>query len=1280
MGGRALSLCCMFLALAILTAAGPGCKKEGDVLLLVGNQAPEIADVADQSATEGSPFVLDFSSYVTDDKDDVADLSFLVVSGGGSFTDTTYLNTFFTPGTAIVRFMVMDTEGLGAVSSFNVIVNPMANNPPVVGAMGPYAATLGYAFVLDVAGSVTDDNDDPENLTYEVTSGEGLFIGHLYTATYDSTGLHTIGFTVTDSGSQSATGTFGVDVSEPVPINEPPVIQNIPTRDSTMLEMFSYDLSPYVSDARTPTTGLTFGVTSGEGSFSGTTYSNTFDSTGLRTVTFIVMDDEGMSSAGSFDVNINDYANTPPDVSASIPDQTASLNVTFVFDLEPYVSDAQDGIDSLTFSTTSGGSFAGPVYVNTFTTDATHIIDFNVVDSRGGSSTGTFNVIVYSPPGAEFSCSPTEGLAPLSVSFFDKSVGDVTSWEWDIDNDGTADYTTQIAAHVYTNPGTYTVTLTVHGLGGTDIEKKLDCITVIDPAPVGDFEADTTYGVAPLTVNFADTSTGYITKWEWDFDNDGSYDLVYGTHMPEAQWIYSTPGVYSVALRVTGPSTSDVMTKTDYITVVWAPLSTVYVGTTGNDVNGTGAPDDPYLTIQRAIDLVSNSCTVVVHDGVHSGVGNRDIDFKGKAIMVTSSGGFASCTIDCLSAGRGFHFHNAEDSSSVLQGFTITNGDAATGGGIYCESASPVITDCFIVGCSATTDGGAVCCDNSSAHITACLIDSCDTTNNGGGICCKNNSDVVIDNSTVVNDCVASGDGGAIACDSSALDVQDCEITQNAAFNNGGGIYLNNSTAVVFNCLLDNDSASGNGGGLYCRDSGSNVTLDTLTITNCSAGDDGGGVMCYDGVDFGMMLCDLAFCFAGRNGGGIGCFSSAPTIISSFVDYCTSLGSEADRGGGGIYCVWANASIVDVTVSNCRSESLGGGIYCDLSIPLIEACDILDNDSISHGGGIAITGSGSNADISTCLIADNTSAADGGGAYCQDCAPQFGGCDIAGNWADDQGGGVYCSNAPAEFIMCDIRDNGAPIEGAGVKLDASNAQVIWCTIRGNGDPSYGPFAGGGLRCIASVPLIAYCTVSDNWALLGGGMSIQYTTGGTPPIIELVNSLICNNTGDIEGGGIHLLDQSYVQLLNCTIANNLANGGGGGGLVVSAYPVEAYNTIMWGNLSTAGIGHQAFIVSLILAFNCNVPSIAEPDFTPALFIPASLVVFDPPPFAFPGSPGVAGGGDYHLIAPTGPTGAVDTGDVTFLDAPYTPWFLTEDLDHMPRVVGPSVDMGCYEMQP
>jgi PKD repeat protein len=176
----------------------------------------------------------------------------------------------------------------------------------------------------------------------------------------------------------------------------------------------------------------------------------------------------------------------------------------------------------------------------------------------------------YAPPTADFAASPTRVPVNTAIQFTDLSLGTISSWAWDFDNNGSTDSTEQNPSYTYSTSGTYTVALTVTGPGGTDGETKIDYIYVSD-GPIADFTATPLSGDGPLTVDFTDQSLGTVTGWEWDFDYDGSTFTTDST-LQNPQHTYLTAGDYTVALRVTGPSPpSDTKDIAGYIHVKEVP-------------------------------------------------------------------------------------------------------------------------------------------------------------------------------------------------------------------------------------------------------------------------------------------------------------------------------------------------------------------------------------------------------------------------------------------------------------------------------------------------------------------------------------------------------------------------------------------------------------------------------------------------------------------------------------------------------------------------------------
>jgi|GEM_PF-2320159 len=163
------------------------------------------------------------------------------------------------------------------------------------------------------------------------------------------------------------------------------------------------------------------------------------------------------------------------------------------------------------------------------------------------------------PPVAEFSGAPTSGVEPLEVQFIDLSMGEITSWWWNFGDGGAS--TEQNPSHIYEGAGYFTVSLTVSGPGGSDTETKTNYVHVAEAAPVAAFSAIPTSGHRPLTVQFADESTGEITSWSWDFGDGGTSTQQDPSHT------YDATGYFTVSLTVSGPGGSDTETKTNHIHV-----------------------------------------------------------------------------------------------------------------------------------------------------------------------------------------------------------------------------------------------------------------------------------------------------------------------------------------------------------------------------------------------------------------------------------------------------------------------------------------------------------------------------------------------------------------------------------------------------------------------------------------------------------------------------------------------------------------------------------------
>jgi len=257
-----------------------------------------------------------------------------------------------------------------------------------------------------------------------------------------------------------------------------------------------------------------------------------------------------------------------------------------------------------------------------------------------------------------------------------------------------------------------------------------------------------------------------------------------------------------------------------------------------------GSMEHPYDAIQEAIDMAYYSRDIVlVADGTYTGDGNRDIDFLGKAITVKSENGPETCIIDCQASfrdpHRGFYFHRGENVNSVVEGFTITNGNVEglypddNGGGIYCVSASPTIASNIIIHNNAEM-GGGICCISSlrPLRIVSNTI-SANTADDVGAVYCVESKPLIINN-VITSNIGWTEKGGLLftRCPSGMIvnNVIAGNLGEDGA---GGGIILYNSSLTIANCTItDNEGYYGGQSGIWLMDSSSAVVTNSIVWGN----------------------------------------------------------------------------------------------------------------------------------------------------------------------------------------------------------------------------------------------------------------------------------------------------------------------------------------------------------------------------------------------------------------------------------------------------------------
>jgi len=309
------------------------------------------------------------------------------------------------------------------------------------------------------------------------------------------------------------------------------------------------------------------------------------------------------------------------------------------------------------------------------------------------TETKTNYVTVNTPPApvAAFTGSPTSGDYPLLVNFTDQSTNQPYTWSWDFGDGGTS--TTRYPSHTYQSAGSFTVSLTVTGYGGSDNETKVNYITTtVPPAPNADFSGSPTSGPAQLTVNFTDLSTGSVTAWSWDFGDSGTSAAKNPSH------IYQNAGIYNVSLTAIGPTGTDTELKGSYITVNPAPPSAAFSGmpTSGNAPLTVSFTDSSTGNISSWSWTFGDSGTSTVRHPTHTyqsagtytvsltvrGSDGSDVETKNNYIVASNPppppAPNAAFSGSPRSGGRPLTVDFTDQSSGTITGWSWTFGDSGT--------------------------------------------------------------------------------------------------------------------------------------------------------------------------------------------------------------------------------------------------------------------------------------------------------------------------------------------------------------------------------------------------------------------------------------------------------------------------------------------------------------------------------------------------------------------------------------------------------------------------
>ena len=569
---------------------------------------------------------------------------------------------------------------------------------------------------------------------------------------------------------------------------------------------------------------------------------------------------------------------------------------------------------------------------------------------------------------------------------------------------------------------------------------------------------------------------------------------------------------------------------------------------------------------------------------------SSSITFDGNNITPTAE--YKGGAFNVYQGSATFKLSGAEKSDGVNKTIVIKNnivtGTDCWGGGIYCRKTTNVISNCNIINNSAEY-GGGIYFDFGTNTVSNCTITDNTCTNLGAGITFWKGTNLMTDTMKITGNKTLGGANSNVFFNSSTVSLADSSSNKQLSTSSQIGVttssepaeadvqFATNATEEMKACFTHDPGTSE----VVYKDGGLYLTVPIYSELWYKADEnDSNTKKFFKGSDVNNLTAtDITkFSKAVQRLSADGKIHMLTTYESAENETTTMTAGKnitVLRDGtfnnasmfritGGTFTVKAEDATSSITFDGNKIETSvdqGGAFYVDGgSLKLSGAEKTVENEKVktivikdniisrssdtssisASGGGVYITGSGTNA-LTNCSIIGNTASASasasssasasGGGVYIYGGTNTLENCSITGNTASSAsayaytyGGGVYIYGGTNTLTNCSITENKVSTttssdthsKGGGVYIWNGTNTLTNCSITGN--------------------KVSASSTTKNAYAYGGGVYIESSKTNTLTNCSITKNTASSSSASAYGGGVYIYGGTNT-LTNCSITEN-----------------------------------------------------------------------------------------------------------------------------------------------